>query len=104
MLQDKYLNLFTDFGFKRMFKEAQIPRLDRKEQEAYEDSLKVYRDLKNVLDTARDEAFEEGKAEGLAEGKVEERLAMARNMKAQGLGVGLIQQITGLNAQDIERL
>ena len=98
--------------FERIFREAQIAKLDRKEQEAYEDSLKVYRDLKNVLDTARDEAFEEGKAqgkeegkaEGKAEGQVEERLAIARNMKTQGLNNAMIQQITGLSTQDIDRL
>jgi predicted transposase/invertase (TIGR01784 family) len=90
--------------FERIFREAQIAKLDRKEQEAYEDSLKVYRDLKNVLDTARDEAFEEGKAEGLAEGERRRSLEIARSMKAQGLGVGLIAQLTGLGTQDIENL
>ncbi|MEY4980586.1 MAG: hypothetical protein RLZZ352_2856, partial [Pseudomonadota bacterium] len=84
--------------FERMFKEAQIARLDRQEQEAYEDSLKVYRDLKNVLDTARDEAF----VEGLAEGERRRNVEIARSMKAQGLDAGLIQQITGLRVQDMD--
>ncbi|MFM2268661.1 MAG: hypothetical protein RL757_2102 [Bacteroidota bacterium] len=35
MIREKYINPFTDFGFK-----------------AYHDSLKSYRDLKNVIDTS----------------------------------------------------
>jgi len=37
-------------------KEKYIPE----EREAYEASLKYYRDLKNVIDTAHDEGIEEG--------------------------------------------
>jgi predicted transposase YdaD len=51
---EKYINPFTDFGFKKLFG----TELNKKEQ--YEDSLKSYRDLKNVIDTA----FEEGEEMG----------------------------------------
>lgn len=45
--------------FERFFEEAEIARFTPEEHENYEESLKVYRDLKNSIDTAR----EEGKAE-----------------------------------------
>lgn len=36
---------------------------------AYEDSLKYYRDVKNSLDTAKEEGREEGREEGIEIGK-----------------------------------
>ncbi|MEN9610625.1 MAG: hypothetical protein RLZZ628_1439 [Bacteroidota bacterium] len=57
----QFINPFTDFGFKKLVGE---------ERRAYEQSVKQYRDLKNVTDTA----YFEGKIEGKMEGKIEERL------------------------------
>ncbi|MDP2901535.1 MAG: Rpn family recombination-promoting nuclease/putative transposase [Methylovulum sp.] len=75
--QDKWLYIFKhlhelhdiptvlkDSIFLKVFAVAQIAKLSHQEQQAYEDSLKYYRDLKNVTDTA----WEEGKLEGLEEG------------------------------------
>lgn len=45
--EERYISLLTDFGFK------QEPR-------EYEDSLKAYRDIKNSIDTAKEEGREEG--------------------------------------------
>ena len=49
---------------------------------------------------ARTEGHTAGKAEGLAEGK----LAIARKMKAKGLPVAEIIDITGLAAEAVEQL
>lgn len=43
------------------------------ERNSYENSLKYYRDMKNVIDTAKGEGWEEGRAEGRAEGHAEGR-------------------------------
>ena len=61
-IQERYINPFTDFGFKklRFFEAAEIAKFSVAEKEEYEDSVKVYRDLKNVIDTARSEAKTEG--------------------------------------------
>jgi predicted ribosome quality control (RQC) complex YloA/Tae2 family protein len=84
-LTDRYVNFFTDYGFKRLFGEepnkdrldrvpdslreqvfekffevAEIANFTREEVDRYEDSLKYYRDLKNSFDTAREEGREEG--------------------------------------------
>ena len=46
--------------FMKFFGEAEIANLAQEERAAYEQSLKVYRDLKNVTDTAYIEGYDEG--------------------------------------------
>ena len=48
--EERYISLLTDFGFKQELRE-------------YEDSLKAYRDIKNSIDTAKEEGREEGRKE-----------------------------------------
>ena len=63
-------------------------------------SLKAYRDIKNSLDTAKEEGREEGRAEGRAEG-----IAMVvKNMHAKGMDIDIIASITGLNKDEVESL
>ena len=56
--REKYINPFTDYGFKRLFEVAEIAKFSPEEVQAYQESLKSYRDLKNSLDTAREEGIE----------------------------------------------
>jgi predicted transposase/invertase (TIGR01784 family) len=53
--------------FQRLFETAEIAKFSPEEKEQYEESLKSYRDLKNVIDTS----FGEGKIEGKIEEKIE---------------------------------
>ncbi len=46
-LKERYINSF--------FKAAEIAKLEPVERDAYEQSLKYYRDMKNVIDTAVEE-------------------------------------------------
>ena len=69
--EERYISLLTDFGFKQELRE-------------YEDSLKAYRDIKNSIDTAKEEGREEGRVEGIAK----EKLATAKRL----LGMGLTQE------------
>lgn len=62
----------------------------------YEESLKYYRDLKNVVDTS----FDEGKAEG----KEERNIEIARQMKSEGEPLEKIIRFTGLTKEKIEKL
>ncbi len=50
--------------FDKLFAAAELANFSRQEQESYQQSLKYYRDLNNVMDTARQEAREEGRVEG----------------------------------------
>jgi len=80
-LQDKYINPFTDFGYKKLFGSepnkdllidlqervfeklfsvAEIAKFTPEERQGYEQSLKYYRDLKNVIDASYMEGREEG--------------------------------------------
>ena len=82
--------------FVRGFEIAEIANFDENQLSEYEDSLKIYRDLKGVVDTS----FEEGKIEG----KIEEKLETARNSLKEGLSVEMISKITGLSKEEIEAL
>lgn len=66
---------FKDRIFRKLFKSAEIAKFTPEEAMQYEDSLKVYRDIKNSLDTAREEGHKEGHKEGRKEG-VEEGKAL----------------------------
>ena len=50
--------------FERFFEIAEIAHMDNEERSTYENSLKYYRDMNNVLATAKGEGWAEGKAEG----------------------------------------
>lgn len=86
--------------FKHLFKAAKIAQFKPKEREAYENSLKYYRDLKNVTDTARGEGFEEGREEGREEGKQD----VARKMLQSGLSIEQVIELTGLTESQIRTL
>jgi predicted transposase/invertase (TIGR01784 family) len=64
--------------FKKLFQVADLANLSKEERQDYITSLKYYRDMKNVTDTAFQDGETKGKIEGLAEGeikgKMEERL------------------------------
>ena len=66
--------------FEKLFEVAEIAKFSPGEVQAYEDSLKSYRDLKNSLDTAREEGLKEGLEEGLKEGRKEAVEQMARSL------------------------
>jgi len=51
--------------FERLFEISEIANFSTEEQEAYENSLKYYRDLHNVVATSRQEGVEEGIAQGI---------------------------------------
>ena len=45
-----------------------------------------------------------GREEGLAKGRAEERIEIARNMKADGMSIELIQKYSGLSPEEIAQL
>ena len=89
-------DLFNDDVFIQAFEKAEIAKYSDEDRQDYEASLKTYRDLKGVIDTA----FDEGKIEG----KLEEKLEVAKKMKAKGLTPSDISDLTGLSEDEIENL
>ena len=94
--------------FTKLFDAAAIARFTPTELREYEDSLKAYRDIKNSLDTAKEEGRAEGREEGRAEGREEGRaegIAMVvKNMHEKGMDIDVIASITGLNKDEVESL
>jgi predicted transposase/invertase (TIGR01784 family) len=70
----------------------------------YEESLKIYRDLKGVVDTSYEEGKEEGKKEGMEEGKKEKKTEIARMMKKKNYPMEEIVELTGLTLREIGEL
>jgi len=90
--------------FEKLFEVAEIAKFTRTEREAYEDSLKYYRDMKNVIDTSREEGQEEGFEEGFQQGAYLQKLDIARKMKVAGTPIAQIRDFTGLSIDEIEQL
>lgn len=82
--------------FLKLFETAEISKFSQFEYQEYEDSLKYYRDIKNSLDTAR----QEGNIQGKIEGKIE----TAKTGLKEGLSVEMIMKLTGLTEEEIEKL
>ncbi len=88
--------IIADEVFNQAFEKAEIAKFGQIELVNYENSLKIYRDLKGVIDTA----FDEGKIEGKLEGKLE----IAKSFKKLGVPTETIIEATGLTKEEIERL
>lgn len=85
--------------FISLFDKAQITQFSPEERLAYENSLKIYRDLKNVVDTAR----EEGREEGREFGREEKTIELARNL-LDVLNDATIAAKTGLDIDRVKQL
>jgi len=94
--------------FQRVFDLAEIARFTPDESRIYEESLKHYRDMNNVINSAERRGKAEGREEGLKEGREEgikkTNRENARKMKALGLSKEIILQVTGLSEEEIEQL
>ena len=102
--------------FTKLFDAAAIARFSPTELREYEDSLKAYRDIKNSLDTAKEEGRAEGREEGRAEGREEGRaegreegraegIAMvAKMMFAKGMDIDVIASMTDLSTDEVESI
>ena len=47
-VEERYISLLTDFGFDRLFEEAEIAKFTPQEMREYETSKMAYRDIKNL--------------------------------------------------------
>ena len=63
-VEERYISLLTEFGFDRLFEEAEIAKFTPQEMREYETSKMAYRDIKNSVDTAKREGIAEGKEIG----------------------------------------
>mgnify|MGYP000695003205 CR=1 FL=1 len=103
-VEERYISLLTDFGFDRLFEEAEIAKFTPQEMREYETSKMAYRDIKNSVDTAKREGIAEGMEKGMELGMNQKALDIARNMLADGIDINLIMKYSGLTQEQIEKL
>ena len=98
--------------FTKLFEAAEIAKFTKTEYDNYEESLKIYRDWKNTIDTAKIKSKEEGRKEGLKEGekigiekgKKEKAIEIAKQLKAESVPVDIIIKCSGLSEEEINSL
>jgi len=86
--------------FAKLFEQAEIANYSEQEYNEYEHSLKIYRDLNNVIETAETK----GEKRGEARGEARKAKEIARSMLLKKLDIELIMEITQLSKEDIEQL
>jgi predicted transposase/invertase (TIGR01784 family) len=87
-----------------VFSIAAYINLTKEEKTMYDSSLKYKWDNKNVIDYARQEGMIKGIEKGIEKGKLEEAIAIAKEMKKDGLPLAQISKFTKLSAEEIEKL
>ena len=107
--------------FQKVFQIAEYTAMTNQEKNAYEHSLKYYRDLQNSLDTATADGIAKGIAEGIAKteekyskiidgkdqiinGKDKSLFESAKLMKQLGATIEQIKKSTGFTDEEIENL
>jgi predicted transposase/invertase (TIGR01784 family) len=75
-----------DSIFGELFEVAEIAKFSAVEQDNYQNSLKYYRDLNNVVDTSRQEGRQEGLEVGLVQGREEATRSLLLRLLSQKLG------------------
>ena len=105
-----------DKVFDRLFEEAEIAKFTPQEMREYEASKKAYRDIKNSIDTAKQEGLAEGieigmekgmkqgMEKGRAEGKHEANTETAQRLLAMGLSAEQVAKATQLPLEIIKNL
>ena len=105
-----------DKVFDRLFEEAEIAKFTPQEMREYEASKKAYRDIKNSIDTAKQEGLaegleigmakgiKEGMEKGRAEGKHEANTETAQRLLAMGLSAEQVAKATQLSLEIIKNL
>jgi predicted transposase/invertase (TIGR01784 family) len=89
---DRVPDKLKESVFLKLFETAEISKFTQKEYRDYEDSLKYYRDLKNSLDTAKEE------------GKKERNVEIAKEMLKDNEPIDKIMRYTGLSVLEINKL
>ena len=86
--------------FKKLESIADVGGMTRAERLQYDEALKKYRDTISVFEGVR----LEGRMEGNAEGRLEEKIAIARNLKSMGMSISDVSKATGLSEEGIKVL
>ena len=80
--------------FTKLFEQAEIARFTPQDAKEYEESIKIYRDLTNVVNTAE--------RKGREVGREEEKIATVRRLHSLGISVDQIAQGTELTVAQVQ--
>lgn len=82
--------------FKKLFDVAEIAGFSEKERKEYEKSLKTYRDIKNVVDTAREE--------GKVEGRIEEKKGLIERCVEANMSPEVIAKLVNMPLSEVKKI
>ena len=102
--RERYINPYTDFGFKKLFEQAEIAKYSVEERRLYEASQKEYWDYTSTLETAELKGEKKGEKKGLIKGEKKKAIDVAKKMKAKGYPIEDIAEMTELSPDQIEKL
>jgi predicted transposase/invertase (TIGR01784 family) len=110
---DKWLYLFKHLSelqeppeqlkeriFHKLFNAAEVANFDRVERDRYEQSLRAYRDLENVLSSAHLEGIQTG----IEQGSNQATLRIIQNALAKGFSIAEIADLVGLPQEEIKTI
>ena len=97
---DKYINpklqelpsQLQERIFEKIFRVAEIAKMNKQEIAEYEDSLKKYRDLNSAVETAK------------MEGEMKREREIAQKLLIKGMSVEDVSDVTGLSEEQIKEL
>ena len=90
--KERFINPYTDFGFKKLFDQAEIAKYSDAERRQYEASQKEYWDYTSTLETAE------------RKGVLKEKTETVQRMKSKGFSVEDISEIAGLTIDEVKKL
>jgi predicted transposase/invertase (TIGR01784 family) len=103
-------------AFRKLKEVSDVSKLTEDERYVYERNLRNYRDALSLYlgmkkqgreegrAEGREEGRAEGRAEGLAEGEEKKAISIAKDLKRRKMSTADISEITGLSAEEIEKL
>ncbi len=94
-LEDKP-SVLSEGVFDKLFEVAEIAAFSKNERYDYEENLKNFLDMYNIMRTVKNE--------GIAEGEVLGMQKMAKNLKNQGVDANAIAIASGLSIEEIDKL
>ena len=97
---------FQDPVFLQLFEVAELANFSPAEQDVYQNSLKYYRDLNNVIDTSRMEGLQQGIEQGRSQNLVRQR-SLISHLLTRMLGplpIELQQRIDSLSSNQLDAL
>ena len=104
---DKIPDILKEDIFEEAFKVAELANFTSEEISAYEESLKIYRDNINVIETAKEEGREQGIEQGIEQERKKtekDKIEKIKNALEKGYTLDIITEILGVSIDEVENV